>query len=64
MSKVHICDFCERQKFIGIRLKVRGKRWHFLPGMSGAAVYKLELCDNCYDKMVVYIGSKTRGIEL
>ena len=59
MSRQTVCDFCERPKFLGIRLKLRGTRFGFVPGMLGAARYRLELCDDCYDEMVEYIERKT-----
>lgn len=58
MARISVCDFCRRGEFTGTKVKVRGKRWGFLPGMLGVATYKLELCDECYTEMEKYIGDK------
>lgn len=58
MGKISVCDFCQRGRFLGVELKVYGKRWGFVPGMFGSAKYKLELCHECYVEMQNYIGQK------
>lgn len=58
MGKITICDFCERSKFLGARLKVRGKRLGFLPRMLGHATYDIILCDECYYGMQEYISKE------
>lgn len=58
VSKIRRCDFCLTEAWWTV-IKVRGKRFHYIPSMIGAATYKLELCNKCYENMKTYVAKMT-----
>jgi hypothetical protein len=58
MGMMPVCDFCERPKVINNKLKVRGKRYRYLPNIVRPLVTTLELCDDCYKELVDTIKAK------